>query len=144
MSLCPRCRKPIPDAVDACPACGTAFEPVPDGRAATSPPSDDSTTYATYLGVGVAAIVLVLVISTLMGSSGRCTDCKSRGRVYCTDCRGGKTKCVACNGSGLDQQTFSTCATCRGAGIQQSTCRSCNGSQQRPCPACGGSGRRPH
>jgi len=143
MALCPQCRKPVSAEDEACPGCGASLPAPQEERPVARRPPSDSSSYAIYIGIGVFLLIAVLGISALMSGSGPCNDCKGRGRVYCTMCRGGKTKCVACNGTGQDLQTFSTCAACKGASVMTTTCPTCNGTQQRPCPACRGTGRKP-
>jgi hypothetical protein len=143
MAVCPQCRKPVADEDEACPGCGASLLAPQEERPVARRPPSDSSSYAIYIGIGVFLLIAVLGISALMSGSGPCQDCKGRGKVYCTVCRGGKLKCSACNGQGQDQQTFSTCAACKGVGTLSTTCTSCNGTQQRPCPACRGTGRKP-
>ncbi len=137
-NACPECSSPLPLRAWKCEKCGLELE-----RPAPPPPQkvSDGAQYAIIGGVIVAIVAVLLILSSAMGSTKTCQDCRGKGSVTCLLCKDGVNKCLLCKGTGNDPQTFSTCMRCNGSG-RSAVCERCRGTPKKTCPSCGGAGKR--
>jgi hypothetical protein len=133
---CPECGAEAKRGAKACEACGAELGPK---RPPPPQEASDTAKYAAIIGALVVIIAIVLFVAGGMGGSKHCQDCRGKGTIVCANCRTGTPKCVACKGSGKDQQTFSTCGRCGGKG-EEASCSKCRGTPRTKCVSCGGDG----
>jgi len=136
---CPACGAAMAAADAACPSCGEPRR----ARAAAPNKTQDVFQYVKLVGILIAIVAVVLVVSGMMGGTpGKCIDCRGKKVVACTNCKDGRNLCKNCKGAGHDLQTFSTCPDCNGKQVTAS-CWKCGGRPPKACPTCKGTGVQP-